>query len=61
MNMDEKQFGLENLRSIAEENYGVSPAKLLSCIFAAVCCFSSGHEQQDDMAAVAFQSEKKRS
>jgi sigma-B regulation protein RsbU (phosphoserine phosphatase) len=55
MNVEEEQFGLERLQAIAEENYGANPEELLSCIFAAVSCFSMGHEQHDDMAAIAFQ------
>ena len=50
----DEQFGIERLHFLCNEHRLARPAEFLQTVFAAVNSFSSGCEQQDDMAATLF-------
>lgn len=50
----DEQFGIARLHFLCTENRFAQPRGLLETVFAAVNNFSSGCEQQDDMAATVF-------
>lgn len=53
-NLDEQEFGLDNLQDVCRRHSGDCPLDLLGHVFAAVQEFTRGCRQWDDMTATVF-------